>query len=89
MSAFEEFGLHPSIICAVEDLDWTLPTPVQAEAVPLILGGGDVCICAETGTGKTAAFGLASLQEIYEQRKYQECYTLTLLYSIGTNNTFM
>ncbi|EER19828.1 ATP-dependent RNA helicase DHH1, putative [Perkinsus marinus ATCC 50983] len=68
MSAFEEFGLHPSIICAVEDLDWTLPTPVQAEAVPLILGGGDVCICAETGTGKTAAFGLASLQEIYEQR---------------------
>lgn len=33
-----------------------------------MIGGGDVCICAETGTGKTAAFGLASLQEIYEQR---------------------
>lgn len=41
MSAFEEFGLHPSIICAVEDLDWTLPTPVQAEAVPLILGNNN------------------------------------------------
>ncbi|KAF4648931.1 ATP-dependent RNA helicase ddx1 [Perkinsus olseni] len=68
MSAFEEFGLHPSIIRAIEDLDWTLPTPVQAEAVPLILGGGDVCICAETGTGKTAAFGLASIQQIYEYR---------------------
>ncbi len=42
MSAFEELGVMPELIKAVEDLGWVLPTPVQAEAVPLILGGGDV-----------------------------------------------
>ncbi len=42
MSAFEEFGVMPEIIKAVEELEWTLPTDVQAEAIPLILGGGDV-----------------------------------------------
>ena len=39
-----------------------LPTPIQAEAVPLILGGGDVLAAAETGSGKTGAFALPVLQ---------------------------
>jgi ATP-dependent RNA helicase DDX1 len=43
-----------------------LPTPVQAEAVPLILGGGDVMAAAETGSGKTAAFALPVLQLVHE-----------------------
>ncbi|XP_077546489.1 uncharacterized protein LOC144159087 isoform X5 [Haemaphysalis longicornis] len=42
MTAFEEMGVLPEIAQAVEDMEWTLPTDVQAEAVPLILGGGDV-----------------------------------------------
>lgn len=41
-SAFAEVGVSPELIRAVEEQGWTLPTPVQAEAVPLILGGGDV-----------------------------------------------
>jgi ATP-dependent RNA helicase DDX1 len=42
MSAFEELGVSPELIRACDGLGWKLPTPVQAEAVPLILGGGDV-----------------------------------------------
>lgn len=42
MSAFEELGISPELIRACEELGWLLPTPIQAEAVPLILGGGDV-----------------------------------------------
>jgi ATP-dependent RNA helicase DDX1 len=43
----------PEIVKAVDELGWILPTDVQAEAVPLILGGGDVLMAAETGSGKT------------------------------------
>lgn len=42
MSAFEELGCMPELIKGLEELGWLLPTPIQAEAVPLILGGGDV-----------------------------------------------
>ncbi|KAK9791611.1 hypothetical protein WJX73_009998 [Symbiochloris irregularis] len=66
MSAFEEAGVMPELIRAVEQMGWTLPTPVQAEAVPLILGGGDVMAAAETGSGKTGAFALPILQIVYE-----------------------
>lgn len=67
MSAFEELGICPEIIQAVEEDDWLLPTPVQQEAIPLILGGGDVLAAAETGSGKTGAFGLPCLQIVHEQ----------------------
>lgn len=66
MSAFEELGICPEIIQAVEEDDWLLPTPVQQEAIPLILGGGDVLVAAETGSGKTGAFGLPCLQIVHE-----------------------
>ena len=46
MSAFEELGVSPELIRACDGLGWKLPTPVQAEAVPLILGGGDVMVGA-------------------------------------------
>ena len=48
MSAFEELGVSPELIRACDALGWTLPTPVQAEAVPLILGGGDVMVGASS-----------------------------------------
>jgi ATP-dependent RNA helicase DDX1 len=62
MTAFEEFGVLPEIARAVDDMGWNLPTDVQAEAIPLILGGGDVLMAAETGSGKTGAFCLPVLQ---------------------------
>lgn len=67
MSAFEELGICPEIIQAVEEDDWLLPTAVQQEAIPLILTGGDVLAAAETGSGKTGAFGLPCLQIVHEQ----------------------
>ena len=66
MSAFEELGVCPELIRAADDAGWLLPTPVQAEAVPLILGGGDVLAAAETGSGKTGAFGIPVLQIVHE-----------------------
>ncbi|KAI7842747.1 hypothetical protein COHA_003675 [Chlorella ohadii] len=66
MSAFEEVGVAPELIRAVEELGWTLPTPIQAECVPLILGGGDIMAAAETGSGKTGAFALPVLQIVHE-----------------------
>eukprot|EP01083_Nonionella_stella_P028991 79902_1 len=66
MSSFERLGVIPEIISATQKLDWLLPTPVQDEAIPLILGGGDVMVAAETGSGKTAAFGIPIIQTVYE-----------------------
>ncbi|KFD57405.1 hypothetical protein M514_01508 [Trichuris suis] len=69
MTAFEEMGVLPEIGKAVDEMDWTLPTDVQAEAIPLILGGGDVLMAAETGSGKTGAFCLPVLQIVWETMK--------------------
>ena len=66
MSAFEELGVCPELIRVAEEQGWLLPTAVQAEAVPLILGGGDVLAAAETGSGKTGAFGMPILQIVHE-----------------------
>ncbi|KAL0277879.1 UNVERIFIED_CONTAM: hypothetical protein PYX00_005003 [Menopon gallinae] len=66
MTAFEEMGIMPEIGKAVDEMEWTLPTDVQAEAIPLILGGGDVLMAAETGSGKTGAFCLPILQIVHE-----------------------
>lgn len=64
---FDSLGLMPELIRAVDDLDWHLPTDVQDEAIPLILGGGDVMVAAETGSGKTAAFCLPMIQCVHER----------------------
>lgn len=69
MTAFEEFGVLPELAKAIDEMDWNLPTDVQAEAVPLILGGGDVLMAAETGSGKTGAFCLPILQIVWETLK--------------------
>lgn len=66
MAAFEELGTCPELIRAVSEMGWLLPTPVQAESVGLILGGGDVAAAAETGSGKTGAFALPILQVCHE-----------------------
>lgn len=64
---FEALGLDAELVRVVkEDLEYLLPTAVQEEAIPLILGGADVMVAAETGSGKTAAFSLPLLQIIHE-----------------------
>ena len=60
-------GLCPELLRAVQEQKWHLPTPIQDECLPAILGGGDVCGAAETGSGKTAAFVLPILQLVQEE----------------------
>lgn len=50
---FDSLGLMPELLRSIDELGWHLPTDVQDEAIPLILGGGDVMAAAETGSGKT------------------------------------
>lgn len=67
MAAFSELGVMPEITQALEKMDWLLPTEIQAEAIPLVLGGGDILMASETGTGKTGAFCVPIVQVVYEQ----------------------
>jgi superfamily II DNA/RNA helicase len=61
--SFEALGLHPSIVKAVADLGYTQPTPVQEQAVPAAIGGRDLLVSSQTGSGKTAAFMLPALHK--------------------------
>jgi ATP-dependent RNA helicase RhlE len=59
---FEDFGLSPEILRALADQGYVHPTPIQAEAIPVVLQGRDVMGAAQTGTGKTAGFSLPIIQ---------------------------
>ncbi len=59
---FKDLGLHSVLTDKCASLGYTEPTPIQKQAIPVVLQGGDLIACAETGTGKTAAFLLPILQ---------------------------
>ncbi len=61
---FESLGLCPEILRALEGMNHKIPTPVQEKAIPPVLEGKDLMGCAQTGTGKTAAFALPILQRL-------------------------
>jgi ATP-dependent RNA helicase RhlE len=64
--SFEQLGLNSELLKAVAEQGYTIPTPVQQKAIPLILEGRDVLAGAQTGTGKTASFTLPLLQRLAE-----------------------
>lgn len=65
MKTFEELGVSPEIRKAIEEMGYETPMPVQEEVIPYLLGNGnDVVALAQTGTGKTAAFGLPLIQKM-------------------------
>ncbi len=68
---FDTLGLSAEVLQAVDESGYTSPTPIQAQAIPLILEGRDVIGASQTGTGKTAAFALPTLSKITKLGKPQ------------------
>ena len=66
---FSQLGLTAAQLRACESLGYTSPTPIQSKAIPVILSGHDLIGCAETGTGKTAAFLLPLIQNLSERTR--------------------
>ena len=66
MTTFAELGLSPKLLKALEKTNLQTPTPIQAQAIPYIMQGRDLMGLAQTGTGKTAAFGLPLLHRILD-----------------------
>ena len=66
---FDDLNLIPPLLSAVRDMSYDQPTPIQRETIPPVLAGRDVLGCAQTGTGKTAAFALPILQRLSQERK--------------------
>ncbi len=65
---FKDLHIIDPILRALEDEGYTQPTPIQEQAIPILLRGKDLLGCAQTGTGKTAAFAIPILQHLYLER---------------------
>ncbi|MET0387139.1 MAG: DEAD/DEAH box helicase, partial [Polyangiales bacterium] len=65
---FSDFGLSEPLLRAIDDEGYDAPTPIQRAAIPEVLAGRDVLACAQTGTGKTAAFALPMLERFLRER---------------------
>ncbi len=77
MTAFKDLGLSPDIQQALDELGYEDPTPIQEQAIPELLAGHDVIGQAQTGTGKTAAFGLPLLQYLDPANEEVQAIVLT------------
>lgn len=80
-TAFAELPLAAPLQNVLRELDYSTPTPIQQQAIPLLLAGRDVLGCAQTGTGKTASFALPILHALHERPRPQrpkQCRALIL-----------
>ena len=66
---FNQFGLDPALLKAVKELGFVRPTPIQAAAIPPAVDGRDVIACAQTGSGKTAAFLLPIINRLIHKSR--------------------
>ena len=74
---FAAFALHDCILRAIDEMGYVKPTPIQVSAIPLVLAGNDVMGAAQTGTGKTASFGLPLLERLVPQAN-RVCHQLVI-----------
>src|SRR5687768_5894109 len=79
MTSFSDLNLAQPLLRALEAEGYTVPTPIQAAAIPLLLGGKDLLGIAQTGTGKTAAFALPLLQRLVEANRRPQPRSVRLL----------
>ena len=70
MALFNELGLQEELLKAVLDMGFDSPTPIQEQIIPLAMQGIDLIGQAQTGTGKTAAFGIPLLSKIEKDNKH-------------------
>ena len=90
MTDFKSLELSESSLAAVEALGWETPSPIQAQAIPILLQGKDLVGIAQTGTGKTGAFMLPTLERIESSKKVQAlvlCPTRELAQQVAEDTT--
>lgn len=75
---FHSFNLHEDVLTGINSMGYNQPTPVQEQAIPLILEQKDLIACAQTGTGKTAAYLLPLIDRISHEG-YEHTSTLILV----------
>ena len=73
---FEDLDLNPQILRAIKEMGFEEATPIQAQSIPAVMSGRDVIGQAQTGTGKTAAFGIPLLQKIDPKNKKLQAVAL-------------
>ncbi|MEC9234697.1 MAG: DEAD/DEAH box helicase, partial [Pseudomonadota bacterium] len=69
MTEFNNFGLAPALVDSLLRMNFTTPTPIQKQAIPLALDGRDILGSAQTGTGKTGAFAIPLINKLLEQNE--------------------
>jgi ATP-dependent RNA helicase RhlE len=69
---FESLGIIEPILKSIKEEGYTLPTPIQEQAIPIVLQGTDLIGCAQTGTGKTAAFAVPILQLLSKNKSFEK-----------------
>ena len=67
--SFDSLGLRAELLRAIADEGYSTPTPIQLQAIPAVLNGGDILAAAQTGTGKTAGFTLPLLEKLSQTTK--------------------
>ncbi len=77
MTSFRDLKLSPALVRVLDEIGYETPTPIQSQAIPLLMNGRDILGHAPTGTGKTAAFALPLLSRIDVQNKNTQVLTLT------------
>jgi ATP-dependent RNA helicase DeaD len=76
IESFEQLDLPDHLLSAIQALEYTAPTPIQAQAIPALMSGKDVLGGAQTGTGKTGAFALPALAQIQLKRREPQVLVL-------------
>ena len=74
---FEELGLYPQLLRAIKEMGFEEATPIQSQAIPVVMSGVDVIGQAQTGTGKTASFGIPVLHKVDPNNKKTQVIILS------------